>query len=107
MSAPERPSRVVKKKTLFHKEENEELRERNTNLSYVIADLNTKVKEVENEKQSLVTAMKILHDDQVNEITNHSRSMAQVDHQSTSEHKTRRKSGRTYNDLFSQNNLMT
>ena len=75
-------------------EENEQLRERNTNLSYIMADLNTKVKEVENEKQSLVTALKILHGDHVNETTNRSRGMAQVDHQSTGEHKARRKSGR-------------
>ena len=40
-------------------EENEQLRERNTNLSYIMADLNTKVKEAENEKHSLVTALKI------------------------------------------------
>ena len=75
-------------------EENEQLRERNTNLSYIMADLNTKVKEVENEKQSLVTALKILHGDHVNETTNRSCGMAQVDHQSTGEHKARRKSGR-------------
>ena len=75
-------------------EENEQLRERNTNLSYIMADLNTKVKEVENEKQSLVTALKLLHGDHVNETTNRSRGMAQVDHQSTGEHKARRKSGR-------------
>ena len=59
-----------------------------------MADLNTKVKEVENEKQSLVTALKLLHGDHVNETTNRSRGMAQVDHQSTGEHKARRKPGR-------------
>lgn len=75
-------------------EENEQLRERNTNLSYIMADLNTKVKEVENEKQSLVTALKILHGDHVNETTNRPRGIAQVDHQSTGEHKAPRKSGR-------------
>ena len=42
----------------------------------------------------LVTALKILHDDQVSEITNRSSSMAQVDHQSTGEKTGRRKSGR-------------
>ena len=73
-------------------EENEQLRERNTNLSYIMADLNTKVKEVENEKQSLVTALKILHGDHFNETTNHSRGIAQVDHQTTGEHKAPRKS---------------
>ena len=74
--------------------ENEQLRERNTNVSYIMADLNTKVKEVENEKQSLVTALKILHGNHVNETIHRSRGMAQVDYQSTGEHKARRKSGR-------------
>ena len=76
-------------------EENEQLRERNTNLSYIISDLNTKVKEVENEKQSLVTALKIIHGDHVNESANRFRGIAQVDHQSSGEHKSRRKSGRS------------
>ena len=77
MSVPERPAcQCLTIRNLWKKI-------RNTNLSYIIVDLNTKVKEVENEKQSLLTALKILHDDQVNEITNRSGSMAQVDHQST------------------------
>ena len=76
-------------------EENEQLRERNTNLSYIMSDLNTKVKEVENEKQSLVTALKILHDDHVNESANRFCGIAQVDHQSSGEHKSRCKSGRS------------
>ena len=76
-------------------EENEQLRERNTNLSYIMSDLNTKVKEVENEKQSLVTALKILHGDHVNESANRFRGIAQVDHQSSGEHKSRRISGRS------------
>ena len=59
-----------------------------------MSDLNTKVKEVENEKQSLVTALKILHGDHVNESTNRFRGIAQVDHQSSCEHKSRRKSGK-------------
>ena len=59
-----------------------------------MADLNTKVKEAENEKQSLVTALKLLHGDHVNETTNRSCGIAQVDHQSNDEHKSRRKSGR-------------
>jgi len=75
-------------------EENEQLCDRNANLSYIMSDLNTKVKEVENEKQSLVTALKILHGDHVNESTNRSRGIAQVDRLSSGEHKSRRKSGR-------------
>ena len=39
-------------------------------------------------------ALKLLHGDHVNETTNRSRGMAQVDHQSTGEHKARRKPGR-------------
>lgn len=49
-------------------EENQNLHERNNNISYIMSDLNTKVKEVENEKQSLVTALKILHEDYANEM---------------------------------------
>ena len=39
-------------------------------------------------------ALKLLHGDHVNETTNRSHGMAQVDHQSTGEHKARRKPGR-------------
>ena len=63
MSVSKRPSRVVKKRQSETSGKNEQLRERNTNLSYIMSDLNTKVKEVENEKQSLVTALKVLHGD--------------------------------------------
>ena len=42
------------------KNENDELRERNTNLSYIMTDLNTKLKDVENEKESLITVIKLL-----------------------------------------------
>ena len=42
------------------KEENETLKERLNNLSYIISDLNTKVKDSENEKVSLATAIKII-----------------------------------------------
>lgn len=45
------------------KQENMELRERNTTLSYVMADLQTKVKDTENEKNSLITAIKLLQQD--------------------------------------------
>ena len=65
-----------------------------------MSDLNTKVKEVENEKQSLVTVLKILHGDYVNETTNRSRGTAQVDHElgnrKTGQHNVRRKSGRNF-----------
>ena len=43
------------------KSENEDLRDRNTNLSYVMADLHTKVKNLENEKLCLITTLKLLH----------------------------------------------
>ena len=49
--------------------------------------------ETRNEQQSLVTALKILHGDHVNESTNRFCGIAQVDHQSSGEHKSRRKSG--------------
>ena len=58
--------------------ESEQLRERNNNISYIMSDLNTKVKKVENEKQSLVTVLKILHDDYGNEIASRSCGSAQV-----------------------------
>ena len=88
-------------------EENEQLRERNTNLSYIMSDLNTKVKEVENEKQSLVTALKILHGDHVNESANRFCGIAQVDHQSSGEHKSWRNLVEVHNHLSRQNHLMT
>ena len=47
-------------------------------------DLNTKVKEAENEKQSLVTALKVLHDDYANEIANRSCGSAQASQKSGS-----------------------
>ncbi|CAB4042298.1 Hypothetical predicted protein, partial [Paramuricea clavata] len=40
--------------------ENRELQEKSFNLSYIVSDLNTKLKEAENDKLSLVTAIKIL-----------------------------------------------
>ena len=48
---------------LLLKEENKALKERLTNLSYIMSDLNTKVKDCENEKLSLVTAIKIIQAD--------------------------------------------
>ena len=59
-------------------EENQQLHERNNDLSYLMSNLNTKVKDFENEKQSLVTALKILHEDYGKEIANRSCSGAQV-----------------------------
>ncbi len=49
------------------KEENNLLAERATNVSYVMTDLNTKLKDLENEKASLLTVIKILQLDQVHE----------------------------------------
>ena len=45
------------------KHDNEQLRERAENLSYIMSDLNTKVKGLENEKESLVTALGMLQSD--------------------------------------------
>ena len=42
------------------KEENKSLKKRVEIWSYTMPDLNTKVKDLEDEKQSLITAMKIL-----------------------------------------------
>lgn len=42
------------------KQENTNLRDRNATLSYVMSDLQTKVKDTENEKNSLITAIKLL-----------------------------------------------
>ena len=42
------------------KEENEALRERVQNLGYTMSDLNTKFKDLENEKMSLTTVITIL-----------------------------------------------
>ena len=52
------------------KEENKLLAERATNISYVMSDLNTKLKDLENEKASLLTVIKILKSEQVHE-SNH------------------------------------
>ena len=46
------------------KNENLELRQRNATISYAMADLQTKVKDTENEKNSLITAIKLVQLDQ-------------------------------------------
>ena len=46
------------------KNENLELRQRNTTISYAMADLQTKVEDTENEKNSLITAIKLVQLDQ-------------------------------------------
>lgn len=53
--------------------DNRDLRERTENLSYIMSDLNTKVKDLENEKLSLVTVIKILQseDSRGNNINQH------------------------------------
>ena len=53
----------LQSENLLLKEENKALKERLTNLSYIMSDLNTKVKDCENEKLSLVTAIKIIQAD--------------------------------------------
>ncbi|CAB4007916.1 Hypothetical predicted protein [Paramuricea clavata] len=45
------------------RQDNENLRERSENLSYIISDLNTKAKRFENEKESLTTAFGMLQSD--------------------------------------------
>jgi predicted nuclease with TOPRIM domain len=40
--------------------ENDSLKERFNNCSYIVSDLNTKIKNIEDEKLSLVTALKLL-----------------------------------------------
>ena len=52
------------------KEENKLLAERVTNISYVMSDLNTKLKDLESEKASLLTVIKMLQSEQVHE-SNH------------------------------------
>ena len=54
-SATPDPRREIQKLRV----ENDELRERNENLSYVIADLHAKVKEMKHEKCSLIAALKL------------------------------------------------
>ena len=42
---------------------NDQLRHRTTNMSYIMADLHTKVQDVESEKNSLITVIKLLQSD--------------------------------------------
>ena len=42
------------------KSENKVLQERNYNLSFIVSDQNTKIKDLENERMSLVTAIRLL-----------------------------------------------
>ena len=57
------------------KNENLELCQKNATLSYVITDLQTKVKQLENEKSSLIMEIKLIQQDQ----SNSSGSNGQVD----------------------------
>ena len=45
------------------KHENEKIKEREENLSYILADLNGKAKNAEDEKNSLITTMHLLFED--------------------------------------------
>ena len=58
-----------KEENKLHKEDNRLLAERATNVSYVMSDVNTKLKDLENEKASLLT-VKILQSEQVH-VSNH------------------------------------
>lgn len=53
----------LRQEILRLRNENDELRERNINLSHIMSDLHTRVKDVENEKSSLITAIKLLQSD--------------------------------------------
>ena len=88
-------------------EENQQLHERNNDLSYRMSNLNTKEKDFENEKQSLVTALKILHEDYAKEIANRLCSSAQIHtnlgNQEAGQHNAWRKSsGNTQPELQSK-----
>ena len=77
--AEDQPSAVHKSKSdeylSYLLRTNKELKEnklpakRATNVSYVMSDLNTKLKDLENEKASLLTVIKILQSEQVHEST--------------------------------------
>ena len=54
---------VLRKENSELKKENSCLKERINNLSYVLADLQDKVKYAEEEKNSLVTTIQLLHND--------------------------------------------
>lgn len=53
----------LQQENLKLKKENEILRDRLNTVSYVVSDLNTKIKDGENEKSSLITVIKLLHED--------------------------------------------
>ncbi|CAB4007575.1 Furin [Paramuricea clavata] len=72
------------------KDENKSLLQNVANLSFIVSDLNTKLKESENEKQSLVTVLKLVNLDQSTHDQNshgtwktHCRSMNKDQHLST------------------------
>ena len=67
--------RNLKQEIAELKNENLELRQKNATLSYVTTDLQTKVIDLENEKSSLITAIKLTQQDQ----SNFSGSNGQVD----------------------------
>ena len=50
----------IQRENVKLKHDNETLRERAENLSYIASDLNTKVKQLENEKECLITALGLL-----------------------------------------------
>ena len=51
------------------KEKNAKCSERMDNLAYIVSDLNTKVKVLEEEKACLVTAVRLINEDQNNQIS--------------------------------------
>ena len=59
----ERELHALRKEYLELKKENSCLKERINNLSYVLADLQDKAKHAEEEKNSLVTTIRLLHND--------------------------------------------
>lgn len=54
---------ALKKENSDLREENRELKEKIANLTLIASDLNTKVKETEHENRSLITTIKLLHND--------------------------------------------
>ena len=65
----EREFNVLRKENLELKEENSGLNESINNLSYILADLQDKAKRADDEKNSLVTTIQLLHN---NALINHS-----------------------------------
>ena len=51
------------------KEENAKCSERMNNLAYIVSDLNTKIKVLEEEKASLITAVRLINEDQSNQFS--------------------------------------